>query len=88
MTSRLIAQPLHQPRACWRAAADAGGSPVCARAVLNVIAPSKARRLLSGESPGRVRAATHPYRVLVLLRSGVSCEQMCRASVHRESCRP
>jgi hypothetical protein len=52
-----------------------------------VIAPRKAWRLLQGESPCRVRVATHPYRVLRPWRSRESGEQDGR-SVDRASWRP
>jgi hypothetical protein len=70
----------HQtPRPCKRA---------LGRGSLNVIAPSKARRLLPGESPGRVRASHPPVSSVGPVAERRKSRTESRASVHRESCRP
>jgi len=53
-----------------------------------VLAPRKARRLLPGESPGRVRASHPPVSSLGPDAERRKPRTRCRASVDRESCRP
>ncbi|WP_300971761.1 transposase [Thiocapsa sp.] len=52
------------------------------------LAPSKARRLLPGESPGRVRASHPPVSSVGPVAERRKSRTRDRASVHRESCRP
>ena len=58
------------------------------RLMRDVIAPSKARRLLPGESPGRVRVSHPPVSSVGPVAEWRKPRTRDRASVHRESCRP
>ena len=55
---------------------------------LHVIAPSKARRLLPGGSPGRARASHPPVSSVGPAAERRKRRTRCRASVHGVSCRP